>query len=175
MRQGAGVALCLAFGQATLAAPILARRDTCSKLSSTTPNWKISNAESSDWPGGESGRVELFARHVPTNQLMSCNVPYRLNSTSGEIIDYDPTAIFNCINFGAKPVNTTVQLSMDTLLLNLSSSWACDEDETVYTATGSTLLQRDTSPGACLIEPTQVGEATTCPIADTEIEGKLAA
>lgn len=63
---------------------------------------------------------------------------------------------------------------MDTLLLKLTSSWSCEEGGGTYTATGETTLDRDTSPGACLVEPSQVGDSTTCPIADVVVEGTLA-
>ncbi|KAI5921424.1 hypothetical protein F4810DRAFT_337187 [Camillea tinctor] len=169
------LALCLSLmGQDILASPLNIRQESCVELSTTTPNWKLSNARSSDWPGGGGGRVQFFARHVPTSELSSCDVEYRLNGTTGEIIDYDPTSTHDCINFGSSKLNTTVQLDMDTLLLNMRSSWTCEEDETVtYTATGSTNLDRDTSPGACLVEPSQVGDSTTCPIANVEVEGVL--
>ncbi|KAI2616690.1 hypothetical protein GGS26DRAFT_578013 [Hypomontagnella submonticulosa] len=168
------VALCLSLvGQAALASPV-SQQATCADLSATTPNWQLSNAASSDWPGGGGGRVELFARHIPTGVMAACDVEYSM-SADGQIIDYDPTSTHECMNFGASSLNTTVQLNMETLLLTLRSTWACEEDATVtYTATGSTNLKRDTSPGACLVEPSQVGDSTTCPIADVEVEGELA-
>lgn len=171
--QAAYVALCFSFAaQTTLARSFDSREADCAELSTTTPNWQLSHAISSDWPGGGSGRVELFAHHVPTGETAACDVEYRLNSTDGRIIDYDPTATHSCLNFGASILNTTVQLDMETLLLNLQSSWACEEDDTTrYTATGSTNLRRDTSPGACRVEPTQLGDSTTCPISDVEVEG----
>ncbi|KAI1804833.1 hypothetical protein F4811DRAFT_552518 [Daldinia bambusicola] len=161
-------------GQA-LAAPSAVRRASCTELSTTSPNWKLTNAASSDWPGGQSGRVELFARHVPTTTLAACDVEYRL-SADGKIVDYDPTSTHACMNFGASPLNTTVQLDMETLVLNIQSTWTCEgeEDDTTYSASGSTELKRDTSPGACLVEPSQLGNSTTCPIANVEIQGKLA-
>ncbi|KAL7621851.1 hypothetical protein AAE478_007351 [Parahypoxylon ruwenzoriense] len=167
------VALCLSLaGQATLA--VSPRQADCTELSTTTPNWQLTDAASSDWPGGGGGRVQLFAHHIPTGETAACDVEYRLNN-AGEIIDYDPTSTHECINFGTSALNTTVQLDMDTLLLNLRSTWSCEGDEaTKYTATGSTSLQRDTSPGACLVEPSQIGDSTTCPIADADVEGKLA-
>ncbi|KAI1415962.1 hypothetical protein F5Y13DRAFT_206896 [Hypoxylon sp. FL1857] len=168
------VALCLSLaGQAALAAPTNSQAASCSELSTSTPNWNITNAASSDWPGGASGRVELFARHIPTNVLLDCDVEYRLNQTSGEIVDYDPTVSHECMNFGEAPLNTSVALDMTNLQLNIKSVWTCEEDDKTYTATGSVKLQRDTSPGACLVEPSQVGDSTTCPIADVSVEGKL--
>ncbi|KAI1378412.1 hypothetical protein F4677DRAFT_413167 [Hypoxylon crocopeplum] len=176
--QAGGAVLCLSLaGQAALAIPTNSKRAACTELSTTTPNWQISHAASSDWPGGGNGRVELFAHHVPTGETAACDVNYSLNQTSGAIIDFDPSTAFECGNFGFSTsiLNTTVQLNMETLVLNLWSSWACEEDEaTTYTATGSTTLQRDMSPGACLVEPSQIGESTTCPIADVDVEGKLA-
>ncbi|OTA82807.1 hypothetical protein M434DRAFT_16904 [Hypoxylon sp. CO27-5] len=167
------VMVCLSLmGQAALAAPTNVQAASCSELSTSTPNWNISNAASSDWPGGASGRVELFARHIPTNVLVNCDVEYRLDQT-GEIINYDPTAVHECMNFGSSSLNTTVTLDMTNLLLNLKSTWTCEGDENTYTATGSVALQRNTSPGACLVEPSQVGDSTTCPIADVLVEGKL--
>ncbi|OTA53600.1 hypothetical protein K449DRAFT_439979 [Hypoxylon sp. EC38] len=160
-------------GQAALAAPTNFQTASCSELSTSTPNWNISNAASSDWPGGASGRVELFARHIPTGTLLNCDVEYRLDQTTGEIINYDPTAVHECMNFGQAPLNTTVTLDMTNLQLNLRSTWTCDGDEKTYMATGSVALQRNTSPGACLVEPSQVGDSTTCPIADVLVEGKL--
>ena len=170
------VALCLSLaGQAANAGPINARQADCTELSKTTPNWHISNAISSDWPGGGGGRVSFFARHIPTAVLNACNVEYRLNGTDGKIIDYDPDVVHACINFVESPLNTTVLLDMDTLLLTLRSTWACEGDEGAsYSATGKTTLDRDTSPGACKIEPTMVGDSTTCPIAEAEVEGELA-
>ncbi|KAF3068985.1 hypothetical protein GL218_08203 [Daldinia childiae] len=167
------IALCLSLAGQALAAPAHVRRAECTELSTTTPNWKLSNAASSDWPGGQSGRVELFARHVPTNTLADCDVEYRLNA-DGEVIDYDPTSTHECLNFGPSPLNTTVQLNMETLVLSIQSSWTCEGDEKTYSASGEVTLNRDASPGACLVEPSQVGESTTCPIADVEVEGKLA-
>ncbi|KAI1475814.1 hypothetical protein F4774DRAFT_428625 [Daldinia eschscholtzii] len=167
------VALYLPLAGQALAAPANVRRDECAELSTTTPNWKLSNAASSDWPGGQSGRVELFARHVPTNTLTDCDVEYRLNA-EGKVIDYDPTSTHVCTNFGPSTLNTTVQLDMETLVLNIQSTWTCEGDDKTYSASGSTALKRDTSPGACLVEPSQVGDSTTCPIADVEVEGKLA-
>lgn len=172
------VALCLSLaGQAAIAGPIDVRQSSsCRELSTTTPNWHISNAISSDWPGGGGGRVSFFARHIPTAVLNACNVEYRLNGTDGKIIDYDPTVEHACINFVESNLNTTVLLDMDTLLLTLRSTWACDGDESMaaYEATGKTTLDRDTSPGACIVEPTMVGDSTTCPIAEVEVEGQLA-
>ncbi|KAI1464559.1 uncharacterized protein F4812DRAFT_442662 [Daldinia caldariorum] len=158
-------------GQA-LAAPSHVRRASCSELSTTTPNWKLTNAASSDWPGGQSGRVELFARHVPTDTLAACDVEYRL-SADGKVVDYDPASTHACLNFGASALNTTVRLDMETLVLAVRSTWTCEEGATAYSASGSAALERNTSPGACLVEPSQVGDSTTCPIADVEIEGKL--
>ena len=161
-------------GQTALAGPIATRQTECAELSTTTPNWQITNAISSDWPGGGGGRVSFFARHVPTRVLSACNVEYRLEE-DGTIVDYDPTASHACTNFVAEsPLNTTVRLDMDALLLTLQSSWACEGDERAsYSASGKTTLNRDTSPGACLVEPTMVGDSTTCPIADVEVEGEL--
>ncbi|KAI1405892.1 hypothetical protein F4819DRAFT_442154 [Hypoxylon fuscum] len=168
------VALCLSLaGQATLASPTNFRRAACTELSTTVPKWELSNAMSSDWPGGQSGRVQMFAHHMPTDEVASCVVNYMLNQTDGHIIDYDPTATHGCVNFGNSALNTTVKLNMETLLLNIESTWACEEDETTYTATGSTILQRDTSPGSCLVEPSQAGDSTTCPIGNVEVEGNL--
>ncbi|KAI1769918.1 hypothetical protein F4818DRAFT_434703 [Hypoxylon cercidicola] len=117
----------------------------------------------------------MFALHTPTSELASCVVNYSMNATDGQIIDYDPTVVHKCTNFGLSALNTTVTLDMETLLLNIGSTWACAEDEAVtYTATGSTSLDRDTSPGACLVEPSQAGNATTCPISDVEVKGTLA-
>ncbi|KAI1459044.1 hypothetical protein F4805DRAFT_422427 [Annulohypoxylon moriforme] len=146
---------------------------SCTDLSTTTPNWQINNAASSDWPGGQSGRVELFARHTPTNVLTDCDVEYRLDA-DGKLVNYDPTSVITCTNFGASSLVTNVTLNMDTLLLSLTSSWTCEDGGEMYTATGQTTLDRDTSPGACLVEPSQVGDSTTCPIADVLVEGKLA-
>ncbi|KAI1096288.1 hypothetical protein F5B19DRAFT_438609 [Rostrohypoxylon terebratum] len=166
-------------GQAALALPKHTRQEaTCADLSTTSPNWQITNAASSDWPGGASGRVELFARHLPTSILADCDVEYRLD-TDGKIVDYDPSAAVACTNFGAGSLVTNVTLDMDTLLLKLTSSWTCGDDEEegggkTYTATGQTTLVRDTSPGACLVEPSQLGNSTTCPIADVVVEGTLA-
>ncbi|KAI1208874.1 uncharacterized protein F4807DRAFT_429803 [Annulohypoxylon truncatum] len=169
-------------GQTVLGLPKhTARQDSpsCAELSASSPNWQISNAASSDWPGGASGRVELFARHAPTGVLADCDVEYRLDA-DGNIVDYDPTIAVACMNFGASSLATNVTLDMDTLLLRLTSTWTCDDEEEggeggeVYMATGETTLERDTSPGACLVEPSQVGESTTCPIADVVVEGKLA-
>ena len=167
------VALCISLtGQVALASPIITRQTECTELSTATPNWQISNAISSDWAGG-GGRVSLFARHVPTRVLSACNVEYRLDA-DGTIVDYDPTAVYACINFAESPLNTTVQLDMDTLLLTLRSSWACEGDERAsYSASGKTNLDRDTSPGACIVEPTMVGDSITCPIADVEVKGEL--
>lgn len=86
-----------------------AAADECADLSTATPDWQLTNAASSDWPGGGSGRVQLFARHVPTGQLASCNVPYQLTE-EGEIVEYDPAATHECVNFGASSLDTTVQL-----------------------------------------------------------------
>ncbi|KAI4859657.1 hypothetical protein F4820DRAFT_439137 [Hypoxylon rubiginosum] len=167
-------ALCLPLTGA-LASPLISRQSDCAGLSTTTPNWKLSNAISSDWPGSGAGRVQLFSFHVPTGELSSCVVNYSMDTTSGQIIDYDPAVSHQCTNFGASALNTTVTLDMDTLLLNIQSTWACAEDEAVtYSATGSTSLDRDTSPGACLVEPNQTGNATTCPISDVEVKGTLA-
>ncbi|KAI1107493.1 hypothetical protein F4804DRAFT_161684 [Jackrogersella minutella] len=159
--------------QGSLGAPAQARQEaSCAELSGSTPNWQITNAASSDWPGGASGRVELFARHAPTGVLADCDVEYVLDA-DGKIVDYDPAAVVVCTNFAETTLNTTVTLDMDTLLLNLSSTWSCEGDEKTYAATGSTELKRDTSPGACRVDPSQVGDATTCPIADVEVEGTL--
>ncbi|KAI0890024.1 uncharacterized protein GGS22DRAFT_149808 [Annulohypoxylon maeteangense] len=149
------------------------RQTDCTDLSTSTPNWQINNAASSDWPGGASGRVELFARHLPTQILTDCDVEYRLDA-DGKLVDYDPTAVVTCTNFGGSTLSTNVTLDMDMLLLKLTSSWTCEGSEERYTATGETTLDRDTSPGACRVEPSQVGDATTCPIADVVVEGKLA-
>ncbi|KAI2468062.1 hypothetical protein F4781DRAFT_283793 [Annulohypoxylon bovei var. microspora] len=162
--------------RAALAAPANARRATCTELSTSSPNWQISNAASSDWPGGASGRVELFARHAPTGTLADCDVEYRLDA-DGKLVDYDPAAAVPCTNFGPAALATNVTLDMDTLLLSLTSTWTCGgegEGGGTYTATGQTMLSRDTAPGACLVEPSQAGDATTCPIADVEVEGTLA-
>ncbi|KAI0141036.1 hypothetical protein F4776DRAFT_544360 [Hypoxylon sp. NC0597] len=173
LQAGRVVAYLSLVGQAALAAPTNIQAASCSELSVSTPNWNISNAASSDWPGGASGRVELFARHIPTNVLLDCDVEYSLDQTTGEIVNYDPTAVHECMNFSNAPLNTTVTLDMTNLQLNLKSTWTCEGDEKTYTATGLVKLQRDTSPGACLVEPSQVGESTTCPIADVLVEGKL--
>ncbi|KAI0379664.1 hypothetical protein F5Y04DRAFT_259565 [Hypomontagnella monticulosa] len=171
--QAGHVALCVSLmGQTALASPIV-QQASCAELSTATPNWQLSNAASSDWPGGGGGRVELFSRHIPTGVMAACDVEYRM-SADGQIIDYDPTSTHECMNFGASSLNTTVQLDMETLLLTLRSTWSCDDAAVTYTATGSTNLKRDTSPGACLVEPSQVGDSTTCPISDVEVEGKLA-
>ncbi|RYP60656.1 hypothetical protein DL769_008032 [Monosporascus sp. CRB-8-3] len=171
----------LLAGQATplAAGPTANARQaaSCTELSTTTPGWLISNAMSSDWPGAGGGRVQLFANHVPTGETSSCNVQYRMNATSGEIIDHDPAAEHECLDFsGTTALNTSVQLDMDTLLLTVRSTWVCEQDGDAaarYAATGSANLQRDTSPGACLIEPTLYGDSITCPIADVEVEGEL--
>ncbi|KAK7750425.1 hypothetical protein SLS62_007613 [Diatrype stigma] len=165
--------------------PALRRQDgtpsSCADLSTTAPNWQLTKAVSSDWPGGGSGRVQFFARHGPTGQLASCHVGYQL-SEDGGVVDYDPAEAHACVNFGPADLNTTAQLDLDALRLTLRSSWACDDEEEggvekvavhYYSATGSVDLDRDTSPGACLVEPTQIGDSTTCPIADVEVEGKL--
>ncbi|KAI6081516.1 hypothetical protein F4821DRAFT_25130 [Hypoxylon rubiginosum] len=166
--------LCLSL-TGSLASPLIARQSDCAELSTRTPDWKLSKAMSSDWPGGGGGRVQMFSRHVPTGELSSCVVNYSLNATDGQIVDYDPTVAHSCLNFGSSALNTTVTLDMDTLLLNIASTWACAEDAAVtYSATGSTSLLRDTSPGACLIEPSLPGDSTTCPIADVEVKGVLA-
>ncbi|KAI1143575.1 hypothetical protein F5Y05DRAFT_157851 [Hypoxylon sp. FL0543] len=170
-------AICLSLaGQAAWAAPTTSIREasSCTELSASSPNWNITKADSSDWPGGASGRVELFAVHIPTGTPLACDVEYQLNQTTGAIVGYDPALSHACVNFGAAPLNTTVTLDMATLRLDLASVWTCEGDDTTYAATGSVELQRDTSPGACLVEPTQVGEATTCPIANVLVEGKLA-
>ncbi|KAI1388193.1 uncharacterized protein F4822DRAFT_237910 [Hypoxylon trugodes] len=173
--QAGGAAVCLFLaGQTALASPTHYRRAACADLSTETPIWRISNAASSDWPGGGGGRVELWANHIPTGEVADCDVEYRMNATDGSIVGYDPTTVITCTNFGTAALNTTVQLDMETLLLTINSTWACEEGgEAKYSATGSTTLNRDTSPEACLVEPTQVGPSTTCPIADAEVEGKL--
>ncbi|RYP62335.1 hypothetical protein DL771_009774 [Monosporascus sp. 5C6A] len=175
--QAGRVALSLFLaGQATpLAAGPIRRAASCAELSTTTPGWLITNAMSSDWPGSGSGRVQLFANHVPTGETASCNVAYRMNTTDGTIIGHDPAAAHECINFsGSTALNTSVRLDMDTLFLTVRSSWVCEEDgEKTYAATGSASLSRDTSEGACLVQPSLLGPATTCPIADVEIEGEL--
>ncbi|XXG96388.1 hypothetical protein Hte_002670 [Hypoxylon texense] len=159
-----------------LASPLAPRQSDCAALSTTAPNWKLSNAISSDWPGSGAGRVQLFSLHVPTGELSSCVVNYSMDAASGQIVDYDPTAAHACTNFGAGAANTTVTLDMDTLLLGIRSTWACAGDAaTAYAAAGSTSLDRDTSPGACLVEPNQTGNATTCPISDVEVKGTLVA
>ncbi|KAI5861424.1 hypothetical protein GGS23DRAFT_611965 [Durotheca rogersii] len=149
----------------------------CAELSTTRPNWKITHAASSDWPGGGGGRVELFAQHVPTGVTAACDVEYRLDGQTGAIVGHDPTAAHDCLNFGAADLLTSVRLDMDTLTLSLRSRWACDDSAAApaptYIATGVTALARDTSPGACLVEPSQVGDSTTCPIADVEVQGEL--
>ncbi|XDG06496.1 hypothetical protein ABKA04_006111 [Annulohypoxylon sp. FPYF3050] len=161
-------------GRAALALPKHPRQEaSCAELSTSSPNWQINNAASSDWPGGASGRVELFARHLPTTTLADCDVEYRLDA-DGNLVDYDPATVVTCTNFGASSLVTNVTLDMDTLLLKLTSSWSCEEGGETYTATGETTLDRDTSPGACLVEPSQVGDSTTCPIADVVVEGTLA-
>ncbi|RYO78318.1 hypothetical protein DL762_008750 [Monosporascus cannonballus] len=166
-------------GQATplTAAPAAnaQRAASCTELSTATPDWLIWNAMSSDWPGSGGGRVQLFANHIPTGELSSCNVNYRMNATDGRIIGHDPTAAHACINFsGTTALNTSVQLDIDTLLLTVRSSWICEGDETArYAAAGSANLQRDTSPGACIVEGTLYGDSITCPIADVEVEGEL--
>ncbi|RYP92636.1 hypothetical protein DL770_001278 [Monosporascus sp. CRB-9-2] len=179
--QAGRVALTLFLaGQATplAAAPTAKARQaaSCTELSTTTPDWLISNAMSSDWPGSGGGRVQLFANHIPTGETASCNVAYRMNTTDGKIIDHDPAGSHECINFsGSTALNTSVQLDMDTLLLTVRSSWFCaGEDEAKrYAAVGSANLDRDTSPGACLVQPSLLGNATTCPIANVDIEGEL--
>ncbi|RYP10013.1 hypothetical protein DL764_000942 [Monosporascus ibericus] len=180
--QAGRVALSLLLaGQATLlaAGPTAnARRATsCTELSTTMPDWLISNALSSDWPGAGGGRVQLFANHVPTGEIASCNVAYSMNTTDGRIIDHDPAAAHECMNFsGTTALNTSVQLDMDTLFLTVRSSWVCEgdgDDTKRYAAAGSANLDRDTSPGACLVQPSLLGNATTCYIADVGIKGEL--
>ncbi|KAI0180771.1 hypothetical protein GGR52DRAFT_583273 [Hypoxylon sp. FL1284] len=167
-----GAVLCLSLTRA-LASPIIARQEDCVALS-PTPKWTITDAMSSDWAASGGGRVQLFAQHEPTGELVSCDVEYSMNATDGTIIDYDPEAVHPCVSFGTSGFYTTVMLDMDTLELNIYSAWNCTgfENET-YLGTGSTMLQRDTSPEACLVEPNQTGEAVTCPIADAVIEGEL--
>ncbi|OTB09660.1 hypothetical protein M426DRAFT_83209 [Hypoxylon sp. CI-4A] len=167
------VALCLSLaGQAAVATPTIARRATCTELSTTTPNWVLTEAFSSDWPGGGGGYIAFFARHSPTGILTNCDIEYRLNGTDGSVIDYDPATIIQCTNFDRGTLNTTAQLDLDTLLLNLRGTWSCEgDDATTYEAAGETTLLPVTS--GCTVEPTQIGNATTCPMSDGEVEGKL--
>ncbi|KAH9990072.1 hypothetical protein F4779DRAFT_637970 [Xylariaceae sp. FL0662B] len=181
------IALSLSLvGPATLARPhsILARSE-CTDLSTTSPNWQVTNALSSDWPGSGSGRVELFAHHVPTGLTASCAVNYALDQETGAVIDYDPAATHACVNFAqSTSLNTTVRLDIDTLTLTLRSTWACDEDEegeegeggvgvTTYAATGSGTLSRNTTADPCTFEQSQMGPVTDCRIGNVDIEGTL--
>ncbi|KAH9886162.1 hypothetical protein F4778DRAFT_484014 [Xylariomycetidae sp. FL2044] len=170
-------------GRAAVAGPVMkaqARQEapTCQELSTTTPNWHITDAQTSDWPGGSSGYLNFFANHVPTGETAACDVEYQLNATDGSIINYDASVAHECLNFGTQALNTSVQLDMDTLVVSLRSTWTCkgdDEEEgMMYTATGSGSLQRNTEPGACLVQESQLGYATTCPIIDIDVEGTLA-
>ncbi|KAI1342210.1 hypothetical protein F5Y15DRAFT_334700 [Xylariaceae sp. FL0016] len=155
---------------------IAPRDDSCADLSTKSPGWQITNALSSDWPGSGSGRVELFAHHVPTGETADCDVEYALNATTGAVINYNPTVAHDCINFGTQALNTTIQLDMTSLQMTLRSTWMCEgDDRTRYIATGTGTLQRNVSAESCNIEPSQLGDVTSCNMPNMSIEGKLAA
>ncbi|KAI0017937.1 hypothetical protein F4780DRAFT_781791 [Xylariomycetidae sp. FL0641] len=155
---------------------------SCAALSATAPNWQVSGARSVDWPGGGSGRVELWARHVPTAVAVACDVEYALDAATGAVVGFDPGAAHACANFGEVALNTSVALDMRTLHLTLRGVWTCPDgeedgegEEMRWTAVGEVDLQRREDGDGCTVEPSQIGNVTTCNMADVEVLGRLEA
>lgn len=150
---------------------------SCATLSTSTPNWRVTNGASSDWPGSGAGRVNFFVVHVPTGEESACDVEYAMDPATGAVVDHDAEKWIECLNFGDRDVKTAVKLDMEDLGLTVRTTWSCgaasEEGGEVYTAEGQTTLDRSMEPDNCLVEPNLQGNATTCGIANAEITGTL--